>query len=193
MSIIRHFRAQPLLCAMCTLILVLTMSIPTVHADKSEKRRQKIDKREQETMQRLFKEKPRSKQLYHQSYGYAVFYGTQTALLISGGSGKGVAINKKTGERVYMGMLAAGIGIGLGIQVLYTVFLFEEAEKFQYFVDKGWNADASASAVAATEGVNADSSFRDGVMVYQLTDKGLIVQASIKGTKYWRSKKLNKK
>ena len=92
-----------------------------------------------------------------------------------------------------MGMLSAGIGIGLGIQVLYTVFLFEEAEKFQYFVDKGWNADASASAVAATEGVNADSSFHNGVMVYQLTDKGLIVQASLKGTKYWRSKKLNKK
>ncbi len=108
MYIIRHFRAQPLLCAMCALILVLTMSIPAVHADKSEKRRQKIDKREQETMQRLFKEKPKSRQLYNQSYGYAVFYGTQTALLISGGSGKGVAINKKTGERVYMGMPRGG-------------------------------------------------------------------------------------
>ncbi len=193
MYIIRHFHAPPIIRALCALVLVLALSIPAAHANKNEKRRQKIDKREHETLQRLFKEKPRSRQLYDQAYGYAVFYGTQTALMISGGSGKGVAVNQKTGERVYMRMISAGIGIGLGVQVLSTVFLFKEAEKFQYFVEKGWDADTSASAVAATEGVNADSSFHNGIMVYQLTDKGLIAQASLKGTKYWRSKKLNKK
>ena len=31
-----------------------------------------------------------------------------------------------------------------------------------------------------------------GVWIYQLTDKGLAVEATVKGTKYWKDEALNK-
>ena len=61
----------------------------------------------------------------------------------------------------------------------------------QRFVDKGWQADASANAVAGTKGANHGASFSHGLAVFQLTNKGLMAQADISGTKYWKSKKLN--
>src|SRR5262245_46873847 len=85
----------------------------------------KIDDNEKSTINRLFKENPNAKELYGQSYGYAVFHGTQTAFMISGGGGTGVAINKKSGNRTYMRMASAGAGLGLGVQILNTVFLFQ--------------------------------------------------------------------
>ena len=177
--------------ALYALVFVLAMNIPAAYADEYQEKRQKIDTREQESLQRLFKEQPQAKQHYDKSYGYAVFYGTQTALMLAGGGGSGVAVNKKTGKRVYMRMISAGVGLGFGIQVLHTIFLFEDAQTFTDFVDKGWEADASASAAAVSEGVNAGEAFDHGIMVYQLTDKGLIAQASLKGTKYWQDEKLN--
>ncbi len=70
-------------------------------------------------------------------------------------------------------------------------FLFETQKRFELFVNKGWDADASASAAAGTEGANVKSSFVDGMAIYQFTKAGLIDQASLKGTKYWQADKLN--
>lgn len=193
MSTVGHSQIRIRLYSVIGIVLIMTMGASVALAKKSpQEKRDKIDAMAQETLQRLFKEKPHAKKLYNQAYGYAVFKGTQSALLLSGGSGTGVAVNKATGKRVYMRMLSGGIGLGLGLQFLKTVFLFEDERTFNNFVNKGWDADTSASAVAATSGINADASFTNGLMVYQLTDKGLIAQASLKGTKYWRSKKLNR-
>ena len=51
-----------------------------------------------------------------------------------------------------------------------------------------WEAEASANAVAGDKGANAGTVFRNGMAVYQLTEAGLMVQADISGTKYWKSK-----
>ena len=55
----------------------------------------------------------------------------------------------------------------------------------------GWHADASASASAATKGVNAATTFTNGMAVFQITEAGLMLQADITGTKYWKADKLN--
>jgi lipid-binding SYLF domain-containing protein len=156
-----------------------------------KKKRTDIDKNERETLAKLYKEQPAARNVVKQAYGYAVFHSTQTALMISGGSGKGVAVNNKTGKRIYMKMASAGAGVGIGVQVMDVVFAFETPEKFNQFVDKGWDGDASASGAAGTKGISEGSSFVEGMAVYQMTDKGLIAQASLKGTKYWTDDKLN--
>ena len=39
---------------------------------------------------------------------------------------------------------------------------------------------------------NAETTFRNGLAVYQLTGTGLMLQADIAGTKYWKNRKLNR-
>jgi hypothetical protein len=41
-------------------------------------------------------------------------------------------------------------------------------------------------------GGGASSGFNNGMAIYQVTDKGLMLQADISGTKYWKNGKLNR-
>jgi lipid-binding SYLF domain-containing protein len=156
-----------------------------------DQKRQEVDKMAKETLDKLLKENGNAKELYDKSYGHAIFHMGEVTFILSAGAGAGVAIEKGTGKHIYMRMGTGGIGIGLGVQALYTIFLFETKSVFDNFVDKGWDADASASAAAATAGANVQSSFHHGIATYQMTDKGLIAEASLKGTKYWKDKELN--
>lgn len=171
--------------------LGLTMSTSVGYADRKDNKREKIDDMAKETLEELFEAEPVAKKLYDDAYGYAVFDNVKLSLMISAGGGKGVAINKKTGDRTYMNMGTAGVNIGLGGQKYQIVFIFQTEERFNKFVNKGWEADASANAVAGPHGKNAEATFRDGMAFYQLTQAGLMLQADIAGTKYWKDKKLN--
>ena len=104
-----------------------------------------------------------------------------------------MAVEKASKKRTYMKMGTAGINIGLGAQKYQVIFLFEDKATFDNFVNKGWQADANANAVAGNKGLNAEAAFEDGIAVYQLTEAGLMLQADIAGTKYWKNKKLNRK
>lgn len=161
--------------------------------DQAEVRRQSIDGMAQETLETLFAEKPDAKSLYEQAAGYAVFDNFKLAVLVSGGGGVGVAVDKATGERTYMKMGTGGVGLGLGGQSYQVVFFFEDATRLHKFIDKGWQADAAANVAAGTAGKNAVASFSHGLAVFQLTNKGLMAQADISGTKYWKAKKLNRR
>lgn len=154
-------------------------------------KRAKIDTMAQETLDALFQESAKAKALYGKAYGYAVFDNLKLSLLISGGGGVGVAVDKATGGRTYMKMGTAGLNLGLGGQKYQVVFLFQDASTFRNFVEKGWQADAQANAVAGPVGANAAATFTRGMAVYQITEGGLMLQADIAGTKYWKNKKLN--
>jgi lipid-binding SYLF domain-containing protein len=162
-------------------------------ADKSEKKAKKraeIDAVAATALKEVLSKSPNAKALYDKAYGYAVFDNLKIAFGISGGGGSGVAV-PKSGKRVYMKMGTAGVGFGLGGQKYQVVFLFETEQTFKSFVDKGWQADASAQAAAADKGANVGATFKNGVAYYQLTDKGLMASADITGTKYWKTDDLN--
>jgi lipid-binding SYLF domain-containing protein len=183
--------------ALAAVILVL-FTVPAAPAgkkdiDEVEVKRQSIDAMALETLETLFAEKPDTRTLYDKAAGYAVFDNFKVALLLSGGGGVGVAVDKSSGARTYMKMGTGGVGLGLGGQSYQVVFFFESAERFHKFVEKGWQADAAANAAAGTIGKNAVSSFTDGLAVFQLTNKGLMAQADVSGTKYWKAKKLNRR
>ena len=88
-------------------------------------------------------------------------------------------------------MGTAGVGASLGGQKYDVIFLFETEKSLRHFVENGWQADASANAVAWESGVNKQTSFVNGLAIYQMTDGGLMVNADIAGTKYWKDGKLN--
>ncbi|MFQ5670122.1 MAG: YSC84-related protein [Acidobacteriota bacterium] len=181
--------------------VVLVASFQPAYAGKSgaakpsasERKRQKIDTMAAETMKKLMERNESARELRDQAYGYAVFDNFKLSLLFTGGGGAGVAVRRGSGQRIYMRMGTAGLNLGLGGQKYQVVFLFQNQRTFDDFVEFGWKAETGANAVAGTAGANAEAAFTDGMAMYQLTQGGLMLQADISGTKYWKAKKLNRK
>jgi len=72
--------------------------------------------------------------------------------------------------------------------------IFHNATTMKRFVDSGWEfgAQADAAAKASNKGgaVGGEVSV-DDITIYQLTESGLALQVTIKGTKYWKDDSLN--
>ena len=168
------------------------MVLPVFGAEgsKAAEKRARLDGMAEAVLSELFSKNEGAQRLYDSAYGHAVFSNIKISLGVTGGGGNGVAI-AKGGGRTYMKMGTAGLNLGLGGQKYQVGFLFQDAEVFENFVERGWQADASANAAAGKAGANAGTTFSNGLAIYQITDKGLMLQADISGTKYWKNKKLN--
>ena len=129
--------------------------------------------------------------LYDDAIGWAVFDNTKVAFGVSGGGGTGVAVSKASGKRTYMKMGTGGIGFGLGVNKFQVVFLFQDEATLSNFIEKGWQADAGATASAGKNAAEAKTNFVNGLAIYQPTEKGLMLNADLAGTKYWLHDKLN--
>jgi len=179
--------------------VALLMPASTIFADdegdwkdmKQESKRMKLDETAEEALQTLFAEHPKAKDLYDKSFGWAVFDNLKLAFGFSGGGGNGVAKAKESGEKTYMKMGTAGIGFGLGVNKYQVIFLFQDSQTFDNFVNNGWQADAGATASAGTSAAEVKTNFVNGLAIYQMTEKGLMANADIAGTKYWKNDKLN--
>lgn len=127
--------------------------------------------------------------------GYAVFSNANVNVIFASFSGGyGVVRNNQSGKDTYMKMAEAGIGLGLGVKDFRAVFVFRSAFALENFIEKGWSVGAHADA-AAKAGDKGDAVAAeivvDDVEIYQLTDNGLALQATVKGTKYWKDETLN--
>lgn len=172
--------------------LLLSVS---VQADV-ESKRQKILDMSDEVLTRLYKEKPSTRAEVENSAGYAVFSNIGVNLvLFSAGGGQGVVHNNNTGEKIYMNMGSAGLGIGLGVKDFRGVFVFHNKDALKNFIQYGWDfsgqADAAAKSGDKGDEASLSTTVVNGVSLYQLTEAGLALQATLQGTKYWRSKTLN--
>ena len=165
-----------------------------------DKQRQEILDIRSETISRLYGEKPSAEEMIEKSVGYAVFSNTGiNVLLLSTANGKGVAHDNESDTDTYMNMFSAGGGIGMGVKKFSAVFVFHERDAFDQFVEKGWNFSGQADAAATTDAdgnaeagsMEATIGLNQGVTVYQMTDKGLALQATLQGTKYWKDDELN--
>ncbi len=164
---------------------------PNDKTSAAEKRAE-IDKMAKDALNTVLSGDESAKALYEKAYGYAVFDNFKLSLFLASGRGRGVAVTKADNAKTYMRMGTVGLNIGLGGQKYQVVFLFENKETLDRFTSKGWEADTSASAVAGEKGANVEATFRNGMAIYQITEKGLMLQADVSGTKYWKDKKLNK-
>lgn len=158
---------------------------------KAQEKRSEIDAVARESLDRVLKDAPGASDLFAEAAGYAVFDNLKISFIFSGGGGVGVAVHKGSDQRTYMKMGTAGVGLGLGGQKYQVVFLFQTDDVFENFVEKGWQADAQANAVAGKAGANAEAAFIDGMAFYVVTEAGLMLQADISGTKYWKYDRLN--
>jgi lipid-binding SYLF domain-containing protein len=87
--------------------------------------------------------------------------------------------------------------LGLGVKNYRVIFVFENDNALNQFLDSGWSgsaqADAAAKAGKAGGAYSGAVEVADGVWVYQITKNGLALQVTLQGTKYYKNDDLNKK
>jgi len=177
------------------LLLTLSACASSKGSTPAEKRQYVADMRT-ETLNAFYAEDATLRDKVADAPGYAVFSSIGTNLiLVSTGGGYGVAHNNTTGQDTYMKMGEVGVGIGLGVKDFRALFIFKKEAALNSFIENGWEwgGEADAAAKAGDQGgeasgagnVNAD------MEVYQLTEAGLALSATISGTKYWKDDELN--
>ena len=182
--------------------LVCLLAIVSLAAvgDEKDKEKEKTEIRQmcQETLGRLYKAEPSAKTAVQKAFGYAVFSNTGVKILFGGsGNGKGLAINNQTKAETFMKMFEVQAGLGFGVKKFRVVFVFENQKAFDGFVNSGWEFGGQTSAAAKTSPEKGGSmagaaTVSEGVWMYQLTDKGLALELTGKGTKYSKDDDLNK-
>lgn len=163
-----------------------------------DEQRNEIRKMRKETLAQLYKVHPAAKASIQKAAGYAVFSNVGVNLIFfSAAGGSGVAHDNRSGKDIYMKMISGGIGLGLSVKDFRGVFVFANHDAFKQFVESGWEASAQADAAAKSGekgGAAAGAiTVAPGVDLYQLTENGLALQATIQGTKYYQDDDLNAK
>ena len=172
--------------------------VPSWAATEEEIKQEKteISKIAKETLARLYKLQPTAKKAVSESAGYAVFsnFGTKI-FIVGGGGGKGIAVDQKTQKETFMKMVELQAGLGLGIKKFRLVWVFENRKDLTDFINSGWEfgGQTTAAAKLGDEGgaFAGAMSVSPGVWIYQMTEDGLALELTAKGTKYYKDDDLN--
>lgn len=161
-----------------------------------EQQRAELRKMANDTLQRLYKTQPSAKTLIDKSAGYAVFSNFGMKILVfGGGSGKGIAVYNETKQESFMKMVEVQAGLGMGIKKFRLVWVFEHKSDLDSFINSGWEFGGQGTAAAQASGQGGSyagaMSIIAGVWLYQLTDEGLALELTAKGTKYYKDAELN--
>jgi lipid-binding SYLF domain-containing protein len=187
-----------LLMAALLVCLMTATSFAATSQEKIDKERAEIDNLSVKALHNLYEKVPSAENVINNCYAYATLSNTGMKLGLFGDAhGRGLAVNNTTGEKVYMRMKELGLGIGLGIKEYDLIFVIGTEQAWKAFISGdikfASSADASASDGQAGGAVEGASIAANGIWVYQMTKKGLSLDASIKGTKIYADKKLNKR
>jgi len=167
--------------------------------DSADDKRAAVRKERDEILAKLYAAHPDAKEKIQKAAGYGAFNNKSVNLfLLSSGHGYGMVVDK-SGKETFMAMGSLGAGVGVGAKDLSVVFIFKDADVMKKFIDTGWQfgGEADATAKAGDKGAAAS---KEGAadtggnlfQIYQITDTGVALQATVAGTKYWKDKDLNK-
>lgn len=160
-----------------------------------EEQRQGIQNMRQDVLTELYQIKPDTQAQLANAAGHAVFSNANiNVIFASFGGGFGVVHDNGSNQDTYMRMGEVGIGIGAGVKDFRAVFVFHDTEALRRFLDVGISVGGQADAAAKAGDLGAAAAGEavlDNVSIYQLTQSGLALQATIKGTYYWEAGDLN--
>jgi lipid-binding SYLF domain-containing protein len=171
----------------CWLLVASLSGCASVPGETREEQVQTIDELVERTLTDLYKQEANTVQEIADSVGYAIMSNKIMKVpLVGVGSGYGVAINNKTGERTYIKMERFDLGGGLGARSERPIVIFQEEEKFKDFIDGTWSANAGAEAAAkvgeagAAGGVgSSDLPGNKGYSLHLITDAGVSATATV--------------
>jgi lipid-binding SYLF domain-containing protein len=177
------------------LLLLASCTTTGLSRGTPEQRRSAILEMRQDVLTELYGIKPDTRAQIGSAAGYAVFSNANINVIIASfGGGFGIVHDNQSGSDTYMRMGEVGIGIGAGVKDFRAVFVFHTEDALQRFMDVGLSVGGQADAAAKAGDLGAavgGEALVDNVSVYQLTQSGLALQATIKGTRYWEDGDLN--
>jgi lipid-binding SYLF domain-containing protein len=126
---------------------------------------------------------------FDSSYGYAVLPKVlKGAFVIGGAGGKGQVF--QYGRMIgYCSLTQATFGFSFGGEYFREIIFFRDKRDLDKFMSEEFTFSAQATAVALTKGAAAKADYKDGMAVFLMTDKGLMIDASIGGQKFKYSPK----
>jgi len=159
----------------------------SIPGETGEEQVQTIDELVERTLPDLYKQEPKARKEIAKSVGYVIASNTITKVPIVGvGSGYGVAINTKTGEKTYLKMSRFDVGGGWGARSVRPVLIFQDEKKFKDFIDGEWEVQAGAEAAAkvgesgAAGGAGSGNLPGDkGYSIHMITDAGVSATATV--------------
>ena len=179
------------------LVSACTLAVPGIASSATKADSQaEVRKAAQEALSAVYKAQPSARKAVESAAGYAAFSNFGMKILFAGGgSGKGIAVSNKTKATTYMKMAEIQAGVGFGVKKFKLLWVFETDNALNQFVNSGWEIGAQATA-AAKSGDKGSSyqgavSVAPGVWLYQLTEDGLALELTAKGTKYYKDSDLN--
>jgi len=184
------------------LLLLACLTIAAVGCGPSSSKytvpeqKQIIDDMAQNTLDRLYREHPATKDVISKAAGYGAFSNANVNIIFaSAGGGYGVVVDNATGKRTYMKMGLGGLGFGIGVKDYRQVLIIRDTNTLKKFVDSGWefggHADAAAKAGEKGGELSGEGNINDDITVYAMTESGLALQATVTGAKYWKNDDLN--
>ena len=183
------------------LLSAVLLSLPlSSHAlfnkDSPDKQRKELQEARQAALQKLYDEKPGARNEIKDAKGYAVFSSIGMNLfVVATERGGGILRDNRSGKETYMQMFSAGGGVGMGVKDFAVIFIFHTVAAMEDFQKEGWDFSGKADANAESEdkgmGMETAVTVVPGTTIYQLTDAGLALQATLQGTKFWADEELN--
>ena len=178
------------------LILLASAFSMAVASDSKEQEREDVRAMARNALERLYREQPEAKGVIEKAAGYAVFNNRGVKILVAGGGkGEGIALDNRTRKEVFMKMVEAQAGLGVGIKKFYLIWVFETPSTLDRFIQQGWELGGQAGFTARASGVGGGfagaASVKPGACLNQLTDDGLTAEITVKGSKYYKDDDLN--
>lgn len=191
-----NLRSPTRIITAATLLLTLfACASPGMTRGTPDERRAAIQEMRDEVLAELYSLKPDTRAQIANASGYAVFSNANVNLILASfGGGIGVVRSNSSNGDTYMRMGEVGIGIGAGVKDFRAVFVFHNESALERFLDVGLSVGGQADAAAKAGdlgGAVGGEAIVDNVTVYQLTQSGLALQATVKGTRYWQDGELN--
>jgi len=180
-----------------TLALAAIAAAPGVALAATKQEQQaEVRKAAESALAAVYKAAPSARQAVAKSAGYAAFSNFGMKILLAGsGTGKGIAYNNKTKAATYMKMAELQAGLGFGVKKFQLLWVFENQQALNNFINAGWEIGAQATASAKTgdkgSSYQGAVSVSPGVWLYQVTGDSLALELTAKGTKYYKDTDLN--
>ena len=187
---------RKIMALMTVLFCLLTVTTGFAASNSVAEQRRQVDELSYRTLQKLYAKYPHAQRVINECYAWATLSNSGVKILFVGSShGRGLAYNNQTGEKYYLRMKELSAGLGLGAKEYNLIFLLNTRDAWENFI-AGKTRFAASAEVSANDSVNGGSIegaeyVAPGVWVFQMTTKGLALEATLKGTKIYKDKNLN--
>ena len=169
-----------LVCLMASVLMTTGCSA----VPKDSQSRAKLNVQVQQAIEVFRQKDPKIESFLQDSYGYAVLPRvTKGAFWVGAAYGQGQVF--QAGRMVaYCNMSQATLGFSFGGEFFREIIFFKDQVAFNKFMQDEFTFSAQATAVALKAGAAAKADYKDGMLVFILTDAGLMVDASLGGQKF---------